>query len=77
MGHGGDTLPPPTLDTRDDGRSPAKHGDLNRDGRIDADDLIGMVLEWGAQPDGSDADLNGDRFVDERDVADLFSLGWN
>ncbi len=53
----------------DDCECPA---DLNRDGRIDGEDLGVLLLEWGPGP--SDADLDGDSLVDGSDLGIMLLL---
>jgi hypothetical protein len=58
--------------------APPTPGDTNGDGSVDVDDLINIVLGWGAcppPPTFCDADLNGDGEVDVDDLIAVI-LNW-
>jgi hypothetical protein len=49
------------------------------DGVVDVDDLVAVILAWGAcpaPPEGCPADLNGDGAVDVDDLVAVI-LGWS
>jgi hypothetical protein len=53
-------------------------GDANGDGVVDADDLVEVILTWGAcpaPPAGCPADFNGTGFVDSDDLV-IVILNW-
>jgi len=57
---------------------PATHGpsyavgDINRDGKVDLNDLSILIANWGI-PKNPNADLNGDGIVDTKDLSILLS----
>ncbi|MHC5003339.1 MAG: M28 family peptidase [Planctomycetota bacterium] len=54
------------------------HGDATRDGRVDVDDLVEIVLTWGPcppAPESCPADLDGNGQVDVDDLVEVL-LNW-
>jgi hypothetical protein len=55
--------------------SPQRTADVNGDGAVNADDLIEVILRWGACPAPCPADINSNGQVDADDVVAVV-LGW-
>jgi hypothetical protein len=53
------------------GRASLRHGDLNGDGAVQADDLAALLSVWGSS--GSTADFHLDGVVGAADLAALLS----
>jgi hypothetical protein len=49
--------------------------DTNRDGQVNVDDLVAVILGWGPCPEGCVADVNGDLVINVDDLIEVI-LAW-
>ena len=54
--------------------SMACQADLNNNGEVDVDDLVGLFLRWGPQAGPTPADLDGDLLVGVNDLVIIIEM---